>query len=203
MAVDNTAKANGRGENTTNQKSRSSRAAKTDTVEATPDNVEQNIKVDNSKTDGKEAMSTDNVVQVTPRPAQNDANQKQTAIELHQPTSMVWNRPVMPSDIEIAETISEAGIRPIAVSHLALAGSFLNGRPIEASSLTVREMLPGDRPVFSSEFKMVEGTMLPGNRPIMASNPDLLEGAMILGNRPIASNEIVDPEPAVLMGYLD
>jgi len=146
------------------------------------------------------AMSTD-VTTVTPQPE--PSPEKEGAIALSQPSLTVWNRPVMPSEFEVAETISVAGIRPIAVSHLALAGSFLNGRPIEASVLKVHEMLPGARPIFESNFKIMENGMLPGNRPILASSPQLLHAAMLLGNRPIASNETVDPEPTVLMGYLD
>ncbi len=143
-------------------------------------------------------MSTDSVVKVD----KSTADEK-GAITLSQPSLTIWNRPVMPSEIEVAETMSVAGVRPIAVSHLELAGSFLNGRPIEASHLKVRDMLPGDRPIFDSEFKMVETAMLPGNRPIMVSDPVLLAASILPGNRPIASNETVDPEPAVLMGYLD
>jgi len=208
MTADSTAKSNGRANKATGSRSRTSRAAKAEVSEALPNGSVQEVTTDNAaakaeEVTGEDAMSNDNVVQITARPAQVDETQKQSAIELSQPSLMVWNRPVMPSDIEVAETMSVAGIRPIAASHLALAGSFLNGRPIEASTLTVREMLPGDRPIFDSEFKMVEGAILPGNRPIMASDPSLLAASVLPGNRPIASNEIIDPEPAVLMGYLD
>lgn len=147
----------------------------------------------------EEAMSSD-VVPIDPQPAQTDG--KQGAIQLHEPVLMVSNRPVMPSDIEVAETITVAGVRPIAASHLHLAGSFLNGRPIESSALKVQATLPGDRPIFMSDFKEVEGgALLPGHRPIMASDPKLLHGSALPGGRPIASNEIDDP--IALMGYLD
>ncbi len=224
MAVDNTAKSNGRGGKAIAQKARSSRAAKPAetavtpapaAIEVTPEAAEiaaseptehpTPLEPLHAKQSPKEdvkrepAMSTDSVVKVTPRPAQSEEG----AIALSQPQHMVWNRPVMPSEIEVAETMSVAGIRPIAVSHLELAGSFLNGRPIEASHLKVCEMLPGDRPIFDSEIHMVEGTMLPGNRPILVSSPELMAASMLLGNRPISSNETVDPEPSVLMGYLD
>ncbi|MBF2025352.1 MAG: hypothetical protein IGS48_01110 [Oscillatoriales cyanobacterium C42_A2020_001] len=208
MTADSTAKSNGRASKTTGSRSRTSRATKVEASEALPNGSVQEVATDDAMANseeviGEDAMSTDNVVQITTRPAQVDETQKQATLELSQPSLMVWNRPVMPSDIEVAETISVAGVRPIAASHLVLAGSFLNGRPIEASRLTVREMLPGDRPIFDSEFKMVEGMLLPGNRPIMASDPGLLAASVLPGNRPIASNETVDPEPAVLMGYLD
>lgn len=209
MTVDNTAKSNGRGGKATSSRSRSSRSTKTEAPAVTSNDVTQETPVDNGvaldtasvnkDVMSEPAMGTDNVTKIDVRPTQSEEG----AIALSQPVSMIWNRPVMPSDIEVAETMSVAGVRPIAVSHLELAGSFLNGRPIEASPLRVREMLPGDRPIFDSEFKMVEGAMLPGNRPILASSPELLAGSLLPGNRPIASNETVDPEPAVLMGYLD
>jgi hypothetical protein len=41
------------------------------------------------------------------------------------------------------------------------------------------------------------------NRPIMTSDPMLMSSSMLPGGRPIASNDIVDPDPATLMGYLD
>lgn len=146
-------------------------------------------------------MSTENVVKISARPVQ--AEGPLNAIQLRQPVAMVMDRPVMPSEIEVTETITAAGVRPIAASHLQLAGSFLNGRPIEATGLVVREMLPGSRPVFASEFKAVEGLTLLNNRPIMTSDPMLMSSSMLPGGRPIASNDIVDPDPATLMGYLD
>ena len=207
MTGENAARSNGRGGKATAQRSRSSRTSKTEAAKVDEVEVDQAVDTqsDSPTLTSGEVMSTEEkIVPVTAKPAKADDKQKQTAIELHQPLTMVWNRPVMPSDIEIAETISEAGVRPIAVSHLVLAGSFLNGRPIEASALTVHEMLPGDRPIFDSEFKMVEGALLPGNRPIMASSPELLAGSNLLpGNRPIANNDIVDPSAEILMGYLD
>ncbi len=148
----------------------------------------------------EETMSSDNVVKITARPVQED---QKGEMQLHQPTTMIWNRPVMPSEIDVKETIAVAGVRPIEASHLELFGSFLNGRPISASHLQVAEMLPGNRPIFVSEFQMVEDMTLPGERPIMASNPQLLQASVLPGGRPIAPNDIIDPEPATLMGYLD
>jgi hypothetical protein len=152
-----------------------------------------------------DAASNANVVQITARPAQEEKKmekKKTSAIQVKKSSLTIWDRPVMPSEIEFSETMSVAGIRPIETSHLALVGSFLNGRPIAASTLTIHEMLPGDRPVFDSEFKMVDDMMLPGNRPVMVSDPQLMEASILPGNRPIAPN-IVDPEPSSLMGYLD
>lgn len=138
-------------------------------------------------------------IKIEPRPATVKAGK--TEIQLHQPTAMIQNRPIMPSDVEVVETLTVAGVRPIAASHMALVGSFLNGRPISASSIKVLDTLPGDRPIFASEIKMVEGTMLPGDRPIMVSDPHLLQASLLPGNRPIASNDIDDPES--LMGFID
>lgn len=205
MTADNTAKATEDSSKSSGQKARSSRSTKA-ASEVSKVVEEQTVKPDSANTNGGDSMSgdsmsTDNVVQITTRPVQ-EGGSEQSSIALRQPVAMVGDRPVMPSEIEVAETISVAGVRPIAVSHLVLAGSYLNGRPIEASSLRVLDMLPGDRPIFDSGFRAVEGAMLPGHRPIMASPHELLEASMLPGNRPIAPNED-DPEPAVLMGYLD
>ncbi|MGQ9870410.1 hypothetical protein [Leptodesmis sp.] len=200
MTADNTAKATEDLSKSSGQKARSSRSTKA-ASEVSKVVEEQTVKPDSANTNDGDSMSTDNVVQITTRPVQ-EGGSEQSSIALRQPVAMVGDRPVMPSEIEVAETISVAGVRPIAVSHLVLAGSYLNGRPIEASSLRVLDMLPGDRPIFDSGFRAVEGAMLPGHRPIMASPHELLEASMLPGNRPIAPNED-DPEPAVLMGYLD
>jgi hypothetical protein len=213
MSAENTARAASRTTKAAGAKPRASRAAKT--AEAQPDlTVEaasqegslQNPSQPNSgdaMTDAtqNDTVVNDNVVPITARPAQSE-EKKPSAIQVQKPSLTIWDRPVMPSEIEFSETMSVAGIRPIETSHLALVGSFLNGRPIAASSLTVHNMLPGDRPVFDSEFKMVSDLMLPGNRPIMVSDPQLMEASILPGNRPIAPN-VVDPDPASLMGYLD
>ena len=68
-------------------------------------------------------MSAD-VIDVTPE-AEKKADKK-GAIALHkQPSLSVWNRPVMSSDIEIAGTIQDGGIRPIGASHLEIVGTLL------------------------------------------------------------------------------
>jgi hypothetical protein len=199
MTTDNTAEGNEGGAKATTQKARSSRSSKAVTTESTETN-EQAIKTDTLKVTGEDVMSADDMVKLQP-PSQDKAS-SQSAIALHHHDHLAADGPLMSSEFEIAETISSAGIRPIAASHLDLAGSFMNGRPIATSSLTVYDMLPGDRPVFNSEIKMVEGLMLM-NRPVMASSPDLMQGSSLPGGRPIASNQNVDPEPETLMGYLD
>jgi hypothetical protein len=140
-------------------------------------------------------MSNPEVIEATATPAEG-------AIQLHEQTSLsIWNRPVMPSDIEVVGTIQSAGIRPIEASHLAVFGTILNGRPILSSSLRVAEMLPGGRPIFFSDFQGVEGAELPGGRPIMASEAGLLAASTLPGGRPIFSNAI--DNPITLMGFLD
>ncbi len=111
-------------------------------------------------------------------------------------------RPVGPGAIEIAESYSSAGIRPIAASHLDVYGTILNGRPIMSSDIRVLETtMPGNRPVFASNISVREDLSLPGGRPIFASDVDLMEAPLLPGGRPIADNETVDSE--TLMGYLD
>jgi hypothetical protein len=209
MTAEHTARATSRTAKTTDSKARTARTAKaqaskpSSTVEsAEPSESPQNP----SPTDSGDAMNdttgTDNVVQITPRSGQDEAKKKPSAIQLQKTSLTIWDLPAMPSEFEFSETMSVAGVRPIETSHLALVGSFLNGRPISASTLTVHEMLPGDRPVFDSDFKTVDSLMLAGNRPVMMSDPHLMEASVLPGNRPIASNEI-DPDPSSLMGYLD
>jgi hypothetical protein len=152
----------------------------------------------NGSDDNKETMSadksSDSIITITPRPAQG-------AIDLHKPVGMVMNRPIMASEFEVAEMISDAGMRPIGVSHLDIAGTYMNGRPIGASHLAITSTLPGDRPVFESEVKMVPGEIFYGDRPIMLSDPQLMEASTLPGGRPIASNDSDDA--GTLMGYLD
>lgn len=105
-------------------------------------------------------------------------------------------------EIEIAESFTSAGLRPIGASHLEIIGTILKNRPIMASHLRVMEYsIPGHRPVFASEMIVRDDLTLPGGRPIMASDPHLLEASMIMGGRPIASNDTEDGE--VMMGFLD
>ncbi|MBW4514929.1 MAG: hypothetical protein KME11_06860 [Timaviella obliquedivisa GSE-PSE-MK23-08B] len=114
----------------------------------------------------------------------------------------IAERPVGADTFEIAETYSEAGIRPIGVSHLEVFGTILNGRPITASHLHVMDYaLPGHRPVFADAMTFRDDLTLPGGRPVVTSSPKLLEASMLPGGRPIASNDVDDSE--TLMGFLD
>jgi hypothetical protein len=154
--------------------------------------------VPKTTTHSEEKTMSGEVIDVSPKPAK--GRTKKAEIQLHQPMGSVLNRPVMPSDLEVVGMMTVAGDRPVVASHLELFGSFLNGRPIEASHEKIFEML-GDRPVFESAIKMVDDGGMAGGRPIMASNPDLLEASLLPGGRPIASNDIDDA--TTLMGYLD
>ena len=111
-------------------------------------------------------------------------------------------RPVTPNALNFVGMISSAGNRPIGASTVVVFSTYLNGRPIEASSLKLFEMLPGDRPVFANEVSYVPGTA-DGGRPIMISPAGLMNAGEVMGTRPIFSNDIVDPDSASLMGYLD
>lgn len=127
----------------------------------------------------------------TALPASGESDE-QGAIELHHP-----------GEIEVAETIYDGGLRPIAASHLDIYGTLM-GRPISASHLRVvsTDMMPGHRPVFASNLHILNSMELAGNRPIVASSPELMAGSGLPGGRPIASNEDFE-EGDGLMGYLD
>ena len=80
-----------------------------------------------------------------------------------------------------------------------------NHRPIGLSEIEVVGSLDmaGRRPIMANSFEIVETDLLPGHRPIAADNFPLSDLNFLPGNRPIASNDVVDPVPSVLMGYLD
>ncbi len=138
------------------------------------------------------------VIEVSPKPIK--GRTKKAEIQLHQPMGSVLNRPVMASDLEVVSMMNVAGDRPVVASHLELFGSFLNGRPIEASHVKVFEMI-GDRPVFESELHFVDDGGMPGGRPILASSAALMESSVLPGGRPIAANDVDDA--TTLMGYID
>ena len=80
-----------------------------------------------------------------------------------------------------------------------------NHRPIALSEFHVVGSLDmaGDRPIMSTEFEVATTDLLPGHRPVAVSTLPVSDLQFLPGNRPIAPNDIVDPTPAVLMGYLD
>jgi hypothetical protein len=141
-------------------------------------------------------MSTE-VIDVTSEAAES----KEGAIQLHrQPSLSIWNRPIMPDDMEVVGTIQSAGIRPIAASHLSIYGTLMGGRPIESNALKVADMV-GDSPIFYNDVQMIEGDNGIFGRPIMVSDPALMNAEAGYGSRPIASNQIDDPR--ALMGFID
>ncbi|WP_430686954.1 hypothetical protein [Leptolyngbya sp. AN02str] len=113
------------------------------------------------------------------------------------------DRPVAPGAIEVAESFTSAGLRPIAASHLDVYGTILNGRPIMASDIRVLDTttIPGNRPVFVSNIAVREELTLPGGRPIFASSHQLMDAPLLPGGRPIADNDTDDAD--LLMGYID
>lgn len=160
-------------------------------------NSEAEAKPENSDTSKEETTMSTDVIDVTPEASES----KDGAIQLHnQPSLSSWNRPIMPSEMEVVGTIQSSGVRPIAASHLEVFGTLMGGRPIESNHLKIAEMI-GDSPIFYSEIKMLDGNDGLFGRPVMASNPDLMNADTVLGSRPIASNAI-DDAPA-LMGFLD
>lgn len=129
------------------------------------------------------------------------AESKEGAIQLHrQPSLSAWNRPIMPDEMEVVGTIQSSGVRPIAASHLAVYGTLMGGRPIEANALKIADMV-GDSPIFYNDVEMIEGDNGIFGRPIMVSDPALMNAEEGFGSRPIASNQIDDP--LALMGYID
>lgn len=75
-------------------------------------------------------------------------------------------------------------------------------RPIEASSLKVRETISamGKRPITSSNIEVANTFSVSGNRPIASSHLHIDQTFSSMGNRPVASNNVDEPD---LMGYLD
>jgi len=125
------------------------------------------------------------------------------AIELKGSRALA-GRPVGNDDsVEIVDTMSFSGIRPIGASHLDIYDTMMGGRPIEANHLAIAhtDTLPGHRPVFTNELAVTDDDTLPEHRPIVSSPGELMEGSSLPNNRPVARNDIFDAEG--LMGYLD
>ncbi|MGB3613081.1 MAG: hypothetical protein WBA10_04745 [Elainellaceae cyanobacterium] len=125
------------------------------------------------------------------------------AIELKGSRALA-GRPIGHDDnVEIVDTMSFSGIRPIGASHLDIYDTMMGGRPIEANHLAIvhSDTLPGHRPVFANQLSVIDDDTLPEHRPIMSSPGELMEGSSLPNNRPIARNDIFDVEG--IMGYLD
>ena len=57
--------------------------------------------------------------------------------------------------------------------------------------------------IMANTFEVATTDLLPGHRPVAVSKLPVADLHFLPGNRPIASNDVVDPIPSVLMGYLD
>jgi hypothetical protein len=136
-----------------------------------------------------------------PKPAKAAAKPAaKSSIARQTPSSSIWNSPVMTSQIEVVGTLQMAGQRPVTASNMAIFGTILNGRPIEASNLKLYDQT-GSSPIFLSDFHAVEGLDLPGGRPVMASSAGLMAAMTLTGGRPVFSNEADDAGD--MMGYID
>jgi hypothetical protein len=150
----------------------------------------------------QEKATTNGGAGQAPKSGKLDLAQKPDAQPAGQEEAGLVLRAEAPGEIEVAESFTSAGIRPIAASHMEIFGTILNNRPIMASHLKVMEYsIPGHRPVFASDMVICDDLTLPGGRPIIASDPHLLQASLLMGGRPIASNEIDDSE--TLMGFID
>lgn len=80
-----------------------------------------------------------------------------------------------------------------------------NHRPIALSDFNIVGSLDmaGARPIMSNTFEVATTDLLPGHRPVAVSTLPISDLNFLPGNRPIARNDVVDPVPSVLMGYLD
>lgn len=181
----------------TRQSGRRTRAVKRSNDESPADKA---IELETAMTDTEKSAdtkATESALSVKGKAAPKDG-----AIQVSTPASLS-DRPVGPGAIEVSESFTSAGLRPIATSHLDIYGTILNNRPIMASPLKVLDTtaLADHRPIFASDLVMRDDLTLPGGRPILASDPDLLNAQLLPGGRPIASNDIDDAE--TLMGFLD
>lgn len=186
------------------QSGRRSRTARRSSDESPADKA---IELETAMTDTEKSADTkategnDNGRNVTALSVKGKAAPKEGAIQVSSP--VLGDRPVGSGAIEVAESFTSAGLRPIATSKLDVYGTILNNRPIMASHLKVLDTnaLADHRPIFASDLIVRDDLTLPGGRPILASDPELLNAPLLPGGRPIASNEIDDAE--TLMGYLD
>lgn len=102
-------------------------------------------------------------------------------IQVYKHGDLPNNRPIGIDTLEISETLSIFGNRPVSKSHLKIL-----------------EMV-GNRPVMASEMLVSEFFDMSGHRPVGVSGLVVTE---VYGlNRPVASNDTDDS--GILMGYLD
>lgn len=80
-----------------------------------------------------------------------------------------------------------------------------NHRPIALSSFEIVGTLDqaGQRPIGANTFMISTLDTLPGHRPVGVSTLMISDLHTLPGDRPIAPNDVIDPHPSILMGYLD
>ena len=112
-----------------------------------------------SKNNGKEelALATKEETKESKQTLELETKTPSGAIELSPKTTLVGNRPIEPSSIELAESFAAGGnIRPVVKSNLEIVGTISSSglRPITASTLQISETyrVMGDRPVASNEI---------------------------------------------------
>lgn len=90
-------------------------------------------------------------------------------------------------------------------TRLVVTDSLPNHRPIALSTFEIVGTLDraGVRPIAANTFAISTIDLLPGHRPVAVSDLQIADLHVLPGDRPIAPNDIIDPLPAVLMGYLD
>ena len=95
---------------------------------------------------------------------------------------------VLDDETRLVETDTLPNHRPIALSNFEIVGTLDQA---------------GHRPIGANTFLISTLDTLPGHRPIGVSTLMISDLHTLPGDRPIAPNDVVDPRPSVLMGYLD
>ncbi|MBD2425033.1 hypothetical protein [Phormidium sp. FACHB-1136] len=95
---------------------------------------------------------------------------------------------VLDDDTRLVETDSLPNHRPIALSSFEIVGTLDQA---------------GHRPIGANTFMISTLDTLPGHRPVGVSSLMISDLHTLPGDRPIAPNDVIDPHPSVLMGYLD
>ncbi|MEB3290297.1 MAG: hypothetical protein VKI82_10300 [Leptolyngbya sp.] len=95
---------------------------------------------------------------------------------------------VLDDDTRLVETDTLPNHRPIALSTFEVVGTLDRA---------------GVRPIAANTFAVANTDLLPGHRPVAISTLPIADLHTLPGDRPIAPNDVIDPHPSILMGYLD
>ncbi len=95
---------------------------------------------------------------------------------------------VLADNTRVVETDSLPNHRPIALGTFEIVGTLDRA---------------GTRPIGANTFEISTTDTLPGHRPVGVSTLHIADIHTLPGDRPIADNDDVDPQPSILMGYLD